>query len=264
MLCREVARSVFLAAGMWLAFPWIPGLPSRKTDVRGLIHFGTNLAGANILASLSSGVDRFFIGRYWGPSPVAMYRQAYQLLARPMDQMLGPVYQVSQPGLSMLQSEEKRFCRFYQKVLALVCIASMPISIFVAVYYSEVTRVVLGPRWPDAAPLLMILSFGTFIKQAVGSAAWVLITRGKASDLSGFDGHSECGGDSFHVCTFWRSMGNKGEWRLLTSLLLIYSCGRNCTTVSRVPRSALAHFLPPWAGRPSPASPWGVRCSCCS
>lgn len=180
LIWREVSRSVLLTVGMCLCCPWIPGLPSRKTDVRGLIHFGTKLAGAHILATISSGVDRLLIGRYWGPSPVAMYRQAYQLLVIPMEQLIGPVYQVSQPGLSMLQAEDRRYCRFYQKVLAVVCFASMPVSLFVAVYYQEITRIVLGRNWSFAAPILMILSFGTFMKQAGNSATWVLITRGRA------------------------------------------------------------------------------------
>lgn len=178
LIWREVARSVLIAVGMWLCFPWVPGFPSRKTDVRGLIHFGANLCAANILASLSGGVDRFLLGRFWGPASVAMYRQSYQLLVMPMEQAIGPVYQVTQPGLSMLQTEAERFRRFYRKALTLVCVATMPLSLFVAVYAPEITRVLLGRKWLDAAPILMIISYGTFIKQAVGSAAWVLLTRG--------------------------------------------------------------------------------------
>lgn len=180
LVWREVARNVLLSLGMWVCFPWVPSLPSRKTDVRGLVHFGTHVAGANILASFSSGVDRFLIGRYWHTGPVAMYRQAYQLVVATTEQLIGPIYNVSQPGLSMLQTEENRFRRFYQKVLTATCVASMPLSLFAAVFAPEITRVVLGRKWLDAAPILAILSFGVFVKQAVGSASWVLITRGHA------------------------------------------------------------------------------------
>ena len=38
----------------------------------------------------------------------------------------------NQPGLSMLQTEAGRYRRFYQKVLTLVCVATMPLSLFVA------------------------------------------------------------------------------------------------------------------------------------
>jgi PST family polysaccharide transporter len=107
-----------------------------------------------------------------------MYRQAYQLLVMPMEQLVSPVYQVTQPGLSMIQTDGPRFRRFYQKVLSLVGLATMPLSVFVAIYSTEITRVLLGRRWIDAGPILTILSFGTFIKQPVSSAAFILITRG--------------------------------------------------------------------------------------
>src|SRR5262249_10231146 len=156
---KEVARCALLTIGMWLCFPWVPGFPCRNTKVWGLVRFGTHLSGANILAAISSGADRFLLGRFWGAAPVAMYRQAYQLLVLAVELLLSPVYQVTQPGLSMLQTEPSRHRRFYQNVLTVVCAATMPVSLFVAIYSTEITRVVLGRKWLDAAPLLMILSF---------------------------------------------------------------------------------------------------------
>jgi PST family polysaccharide transporter len=112
LVWREVVRSVLLAAGMWICFPWIPGLPCRKTDVRGLLGFGVHLSAANISAAIGGGADRFLLGRFCGAGPVAMYRQAYQLLVLPMEQLISPIYQVTQPGLSMLQTEALRYRRF--------------------------------------------------------------------------------------------------------------------------------------------------------
>jgi O-antigen/teichoic acid export membrane protein len=185
LVWREVVRSVLLVLGMWLCFPWIPGLPCWKTNVRGLLGFGMHLSLASVVQSISAGADRFLLGRFWGAGPVAMYRQAYQLLVLPMEQLISPVYQVTQPGLSMLQAEESRYRRFYQKALTVVCVATMPLSLFVAVNASEITRIVLGRKWLDAAPLLMILSFDAFIRQPIGSSAFVLITRGRSKTFLG-------------------------------------------------------------------------------
>jgi len=185
LIWKEVARCALLTIGMWVCFPWVPGLPSRQAKVWGLVRFGAHLSGANILASISSGADRFLLGRFWGATPVAMYRQAYQLLVLPVEQLLSPVYQVTQPGLSLLQTEALRYRRFYQKVLTVVCVATMPVSLFVAIYSTEITRVILGRKWLDAAPLLMILSFDAFIKQPVSSAGFILITRGRSKAYLG-------------------------------------------------------------------------------
>lgn len=180
LVWREVSRCALLTLGMWLCFPWIPGLPCRKTTVRNFVRFGAHLSAANILGAFSGGADRLLIGRFWGAAPVAMYRQAYQLLVMPMEQLIGPVYQVTQPGLSMLQGDVPRYRQFYRKVLTVACLATMPSSLFVAVHSSEITRVLLGRRWSDSGPILMMLSFATFILQPIGSAAFVLITRGRS------------------------------------------------------------------------------------
>jgi O-antigen/teichoic acid export membrane protein len=178
LVWREISKSVLLAAGMWFCFRWIPGMPSRNTDVRGMVGFGTNLTLAHIIGSLSAGVDRFMIGRFMGAGAVAIYRQAYQLIVAPTDQLLSPIYQVAQPGLCMLQGDPIRFQRFFKKVLTMVCMIIMPLSLFVAVYSREVTIVLLGPKWMACAPIFQILSFGTFIKQAAGSTAFPLVAQG--------------------------------------------------------------------------------------
>ena len=180
LVWREVVRSALLTAGMWLCFPWVPGWPCRKTSVREMLGFGAHLSAANIVATISSSIDRLLIGRFWGAGPVALYRQAYQLLVVPMDQLLGPMFQVTQPGLSMLQGDDSRYRRFYQKVLTVVCIASMPLSAFVAICPTEITRVLLGRKWLGCAEVLAILSLGTFIKAPVAWSGHVLITRGRS------------------------------------------------------------------------------------
>jgi PST family polysaccharide transporter len=81
----------------------------------------------------------------------------------------------------MLQTEDSKYRHFYQKVLTLVCIATMPVSLFVAATATEITSVLLGPKWLECAGVLVILSLGTFIKEPVSWSAHILITRGNSS-----------------------------------------------------------------------------------
>ena len=180
LVWKEVVRWGLLTVGMWICMPWMPGLPRRSADVRSMVRFGAHLSGANIVVSIAAGADRFLLGNFWGAGAVALYRQAYQLLVLPMDQLLGPVFQVTQPGLSMLQTEDSKYRHFYQKVLTLVCIATMPVSLFVTTTATEITSVLLGPQWLECSGVLAILSLGTFIKEPVRWSAHILITRGNS------------------------------------------------------------------------------------
>ena len=180
LVWREFVRCALLTIGMWVACPWMPGPPSRSTSVWALVTFGADLSLANIIGSISGTSDRFLLGRFWGAVPTALYRQAYQLLVLPTEQLINPVYHVTHPGLSMLQTDPTRFRAFYSKVVTIACVAAMPLSLFVAVYSAEITRVVLGRRWAGSAPLLLILSLSNFIKQPVGSTTFVLLAQGRS------------------------------------------------------------------------------------
>ena len=207
LVWREVVRSVLLAAGMWFCFPWIPGLPCWKTDIRGLLGFGAHLSAANILASISGGADRFLLGRFWGAGPVAMYRQAYQLLVVPMDQLLSPVYQVTQPGLSMLQAEALRYRRFYKKVLTVVCVATMPLELVRGRQfggdYSDCFRQKMARSRAAANDLKL-----RRIHQAAGRLIRIRFNNPRPfENLPGPDRPSQCYTDSLHG--YWGPMGRQ-------------------------------------------------------
>jgi O-antigen/teichoic acid export membrane protein len=180
LIWREVSRSALLAIGMCFSFPWVPSLPSRSADVRQMLGFGANLTAANILSAITGAVDRFVLGRAWGAAAVGVYRQAYQLIAAPTDQVLSPLYQVAQPALSMLQADPARFRRYYTTLLTLVAATTMPLSLFVAVFSFEITMLLLGSQWAQCAPIIMLLSLATFVRQATGSSALILISRGNS------------------------------------------------------------------------------------
>lgn len=182
LVWREVSRGALLTAGMWLCCPWIPSLPCLGTNVRTLVNFGAHLTGANILSALSAGVDRLLIGAYWGPGPVAMYRQAFQLISAPLEQLLGPVCHVGGPALSRVQTDGSRYRRVYDRILTIGSLATMPSALFAAIYSKQITAIVLGGKWADSAQILMVLSLGTFIKQAAWTPALVLITSGRSKD----------------------------------------------------------------------------------
>lgn len=177
LVWRECARSILLTIGMWLCMPWLPCWPYWRTSVAPLLNFGMQLSAANVFGSIASGADRFFLGRAQGAGSVALFRQSYQLLLVPMDQLLSPLFQVSTPGLSTLQADVERYKRYYLKLLTLVCLATMPASAFAAIYASEITHILLGHKWIDCTPVITILCLSVFIKQPVESTYMVLITR---------------------------------------------------------------------------------------
>jgi PST family polysaccharide transporter len=181
LVWREISRWLFIAMGMWFILPWIPSLPRKSVSIRAMLGYGMNLTGANMLGLLSGTMDRFLLGRLWGPDTVASYRQGHQLLSAPADQIVSPIYQAAQPALSRLQNEQSRFKIYFLKTVGIVAILTMPSSLFLGVFSSEITGIFLGPKWHSVAPVISVLSIGVFARQTIGSSAIVLISLGRTA-----------------------------------------------------------------------------------
>jgi len=179
LVWREVSRSAFVAAGVWVRCRWLPGLPSRGQGTRSLLRFGGELTATNLLTALIANVDRLLIGRFFGPVPVGLYRQAQLLLTVPIDQLNGPIMGVAQPALSALQSDPDRYRRYYEKIVLLVSLATIPLGLFVAVYAEEITLLILGPTWIEASSFVTIFGVAAAMRPAIATSATVMITCGK-------------------------------------------------------------------------------------
>jgi len=145
-----------------------------------LLTFGRDLSLTHLLVAIIGNIDRLLIGRFQGAGSVGIYRQAQQLVVIPLEQLNAPIMTVAQPGLSALQGEPERYRRYYQKILFLVTLGTLPLGLFTAVYAKEVTLLLLGPAWGEAAALIGIFAMGAAIRPAIATSAIVLITSGKS------------------------------------------------------------------------------------
>ena len=179
LVWREVTRSFFVAVGVWLLCRWVPGLPSRGTRMGSLLRFGRDMTLTQFLISVITRLDALLIGKFAGPFALGLYRQAQNLMA-PLGQVNAPIYSVSQPGLSMLQSDPDRYRRYYQRILLVVAMATIPFGVFTAIYAQEIAVVVLGEKWIGTAVFLQILGLAAIIRPAMGTSGIVLVTTGRS------------------------------------------------------------------------------------
>lgn len=175
---REVSRNLFNMIGCWLCFPWIPGRPSRAAGVGSLLQFGGYMSGFNLVWFLSSSVDQILIGKRFGAAPLGLYRQAYSLILAPFQQFLYPVGVVTESALSRLQNDREKFLRYYQKVVSIVGLLTMPLAVFMAVYADEIVRLTLGERWLEATPLFRILAISCFLRPVTTTLGAVMLSCG--------------------------------------------------------------------------------------
>jgi PST family polysaccharide transporter len=149
-----VANAVFV----WVAFPWIPGLPRRNIGIRSMLNFGGTVTLNSLVIYLAYSADKILLGRYWGPAALGTYGRSFQLFNMPIDQLNGANDWVAFPVLSRLQGDPDRFRKYFLKGYSLVLALTIPFVIGCAVFAEEMIIVLLGPKWKDAAAILRLLT----------------------------------------------------------------------------------------------------------
>jgi O-antigen/teichoic acid export membrane protein len=179
LVWREVLRSLFIALGTWIYCPWMPGFPKKGIKIGHMIRFGRNIAGFNVIVFFAASLDQILIGKFYGPAPLGIYRQAYYLIFFPVSQLAQPVSRVTEPALSFLQDDPERYRKYYKKMLTTLNFAIMPLTLFLAIYSHDVVSIVLGPKWIEASDIFRILAIAAFVRPASDTTLSVLITCGK-------------------------------------------------------------------------------------
>ena len=178
LVAREVSRSLFMAAGSWFCLPWIPARPSRQAGVGSMLRFGGDVTASNLVWLLCSSLDQVLIGKLFGAVPLGFYRQGFQLVLGPINQLSFPIQTVGEAALSRLQHDPEKYRRYYRKLLTILSMFTMPLVVFLAVYAEPCIRVALGQRWIGATPISQVLAIAALLRPAAATAAGVMLTCG--------------------------------------------------------------------------------------
>lgn len=76
-------HGLYVLIGVQIANPFLPRLRFRLGEIRGLIRFGVRAAAAETMQQLFRNVDYLLIGWFYGPSPLAIYRVAFDIAMEP-------------------------------------------------------------------------------------------------------------------------------------------------------------------------------------
>ena len=179
LICQNISLPLVAAIAVWIAIPWMPGRPRWTPELRSMVRFGGTVTLNGIVVYLAYNAEKILLGRYWGPAPLGLYGRAYQLSNLPMQQLTVSVGSVAFPMLSRLQGDAPRLRRSYLKSHSLVVSLTVPVVISCALFADEIIRVMLGPKWNGAAPILRLLSPAILIFALMNPLSWLLRATGR-------------------------------------------------------------------------------------
>ncbi len=174
-----VAGSIVYAAGVWLAVPWLPGLPRCKCGVRSMLHFGGMATFNDFIVFLAWNSDNILLGRFWGADALGLYGRAFQLATLPINQLNAAVNRVAFSALSRVQDDPDRLARSFLRGYFLLLSLTIPITITYPLFGEEIVRVVLGAKWMEVATILRLLAPATLVFAMANPLSLMVMSTGQ-------------------------------------------------------------------------------------
>lgn len=174
-----LASTMVTAAGVWLAVPWVPGLPRRRCGVLSMVRFGGLATCNSFVVFLAWNAEKLLLGRFWGADALGLYGRAYQLVTLPVQQLNTAVTGVAFPALSRIQHDAARLASSFLRGYSLLVSLTMPMTIISALFAEEIVRIVLGAKWMAAVPIFRLLAPVALVFAVANPLSWLVLSTGR-------------------------------------------------------------------------------------
>jgi PST family polysaccharide transporter len=178
LICQNITLSVVQTIAAWFAMRWIPGKPRWTAEIRAMLRYGGTVTLNSFVVYVSYNAEKVLLGRYWGAAPLGLYGRAYQLSNLPVQQATDSFSAVAFPTLSRLQGDPPRLVRAYLKAHSLVVSITVPAVISCALFANEIVRILLGPKWGGAVPIVRLLAPAMLVFALMNPMSWLLRATG--------------------------------------------------------------------------------------
>lgn len=167
----------------WLAVGWRPSSPRKFAAIWNDVRFGANITLSNLATFVTTSADNMIVGLATGKVALGLYDRSYNLVVRPINQLMSPVNRVAVPLLSRLVDEPEKYRSAYLQMVRAATVLLLPAMLVGISNGATVVSVLLGPRWPQAAPIFSWLCVGGLASGIYSSGFWLLISQNRTREL---------------------------------------------------------------------------------
>lgn len=165
---------------MWVLHPWRPLFMLRWDDCRTCIEAGLPLSGFGIVNFFARNADNLIIGRSLGPALLGYYQNSYSLMYYPQQAIIMTLANGMLASFSQVREDIARFRQALLRLSLLVAFVLFPAMLGMAATADLIVKVVLGPQWGPAGPILTILAIAGFLQTVSAPVALAYVPTGNA------------------------------------------------------------------------------------
>ncbi|MDE2580777.1 MAG: lipopolysaccharide biosynthesis protein [Rhodospirillales bacterium] len=182
LVAMQAANSGVTALLAWIMCGWVPGRPRRQRGLSGLLRFGGDVTGFNVMDYLAYSLDNVLIGATNSAASLGLYDRAFKLAFQPLLLAMTPFTRVAVPLLSRQQDAPGRYARSYVRLLQSTSLAIVPGLLVAIVLSNEIVILLLGRPWAKAGPILAWLAVASLATPLLISTSWLFISQNRARE----------------------------------------------------------------------------------
>ncbi len=183
LVAQQYAEWAALAVLVWCVGAWRPRAPWAGAPVGSLVRFGRHYALSSLMFHLTTNVDKILVGAMLGPRALGLYSQAFNLMMKPVHVVVAPITAVMLPALSRTAGDPSRYAELVLGFFRLIGLVMLPATVGLILVGREAMRVLGGPQWNEAGPLLAILAVALLTQGFFNALGSVLTSVGRTDRL---------------------------------------------------------------------------------
>ncbi len=137
-----------------------------RDSLRRLMRLTGGFALTRVGAFFSLQGDNLVVGRWLGGEALGFYTRAYALAAAPVNLLARALGRVLFPTLAQVQQDKGKVASAFQRTLAMLALATLPLAAALVFIGPELIDVLLGAGWTAAIVPFQILAIGLFVRSA--------------------------------------------------------------------------------------------------
>ncbi len=149
---------------------------SSLRDVWPLLRFGTFDLSARWADFFANYLDKLIIGKWLGATALGYYHLAFSLFVLPTARLGYVITRVSYPVFARVRDNAAQLQACFQQAAQDVILLLFPVYLGQALFADELIRLLYGPEWLAAAPVLVAFSVAGLVRTL--NAVFPQLTKG--------------------------------------------------------------------------------------
>lgn len=169
-------------AGVLLSYLVHPYRPRPTLAcTRELFSFSGWVFVNNALGVALGRVPHLVVGRLFGAQALGPYTVASEIAQLASTEIVAPINRAMFPGYARLTDDPAALRRTCQDATGAIALVALPVSLGIAVLAGPFVRLLLGPQWVAAVPVIQVLAIASTVSAITSNNASVYLALGRPS-----------------------------------------------------------------------------------